>query len=445
MKLKLLALPVVALVLASLALAAPTAKAANPGPPTSGTKLVGGLLSPRGMKIGPSGDIYVAEAGSGGDMAVGSGDSASKSGYTGRISKVDPSTGVRTTVIDKLPSNGGPEGDSVGPADVAFIGNQLYYVQTHAGAAYGFPATTPTGLYKVDLSGTDPKAVLVADIGAFNIAHPVTDITPAGKQQDIETGGNPYAMTVRNGAFYVTDGNQNQIMQITTSGTITRLNEFPGHPVTTGITYTGSGPFYVAALGQFPFNAADGKVYSVSTGTGTVATVGSGYSSLTDVEYNQSGNLYALQFGDQSTASAGPPWVLGSGKILRFDPSNGKFTPLVNGFVFPTSLVFSGDTAYVANGGISIPGLVDGEIWKITSFSGIAPLPVPPPAPAPTTAPPPPPAPTPSTGVIGGPDTGSGGTAAGNSDGWLGTMLMLSTIGAVAVFAATRMIWKSDA
>ena len=53
---------------------------------------------------------------------------------------------------------------------------------------------------------------------------------------------------------------------------------------------------------------------AIATGAGTVA---SGFSSLTDAEYGPGGNLYALQFGDQSTDPNGPPWVLGSGKILK--------------------------------------------------------------------------------------------------------------------------------
>ncbi|MDP9237506.1 MAG: ScyD/ScyE family protein [Chloroflexota bacterium] len=441
MKLRLLVVTLIALVAAAV-ISAPQTRAQGAPTPTAGTKLVGGLLSPRGMKIGPDGMIYVAEAGTGGDIAAGTGDSASKSGLTGRISKVDPTTGTRTTVADKLPSNAGSEGDSVGPADVAFIGSQLYYVQTHAGTAYGFPATTPTGVYKVNSNGT---VTLVADIGAFNIANPVNDIKPGGVQHDIETGGNPYSMTVRDGAFYVVDGNQNQIMKITTAGVITRLNEFPGHPVTTGITYSGTGPFYVAALGQFPFAPADGKIYKVSNPSGAVSTVASGFSSLTDAEYGPGGNLYALQFGDQASDPNGPPWVIGSGKILKVDVATGKLTPLVNGFTFTTSLIFSGDTAYVANGGITIPGLVDGAIWKITGFSAIAPITLAP-TPAPTTAPVAVATATPkgSTGVIAAPNTGTGGASGGSNDGWLKTMLALSAVGAVAVFAATRMIWKRD-
>ncbi len=95
------------------------------------------------MKIGPDGMIYVAEAGSGGTTTVTVGGSDSNSGLTGRISKIDPATGARTTVAANLPSNAGPDGDAVGPADVAFIGSQLYYVQTHARHRLRLPRNDP--------------------------------------------------------------------------------------------------------------------------------------------------------------------------------------------------------------------------------------------------------------------------------------------------------------
>ena len=443
MKLKLLVGPIIGLVLASLALSAPTARGQGAPTPTAGTKLTGGLLSPRGMKIGPDGMIYVAEAGTGGPTKVTVGGGDSQSGFTGRISKIDPATGTRTTVADKLPSNAGAEGDAVGPADVAFMGSTLYYAQTHAGTAYGFPATQPTGVYKVNSDGT---TTLLADIGAFNIATPVNDIK-SGSQQDIEVGGNPYSMTVRDGAFYVVDGNQNQIMKITTSGAISRVAEFPGHPVTTGITYNGGGPFYVTALGQFPFAPADGKVYQVGFPGGNVSTVASGYSSLTDAEYGPGGKLYALQFGDQSTAPNGPPWQIGSGKILLVDPASGKLTPIVGGFSLTTALIFSGDTAYVSNGGVSIPGLLDGEIWQIKNFSTIAPLPAPAPTPV---APPPAPVATATrtggTGVVTAPNTGTGGDAGGGGNGTsMLVLLALGVAGGTLVVAGTRSLWKRDA
>jgi hypothetical protein len=432
MKLRLLVVTSMALASAAVISAPQEARAQGP---SAGAQLVGGLLSPRGMTIGPGGMIYIAEAGTGGDIVdTFNGDNRYRSGLTGRISKVDPVSGTRTTVADKLPSTFHPKEGTDGPADVAFLGSQLYYLQTLGGPP--FPSN-PTGVYKVNANGT---VTLVADVGAFTRANPVNDVK-SGLQKDVGPEGNPYSMTVRDGAFYVVDGNQNQIMKVTTSGIVTRLNEFPGHPVTTGITYSGTGPFYVAVFGQIPFAPVDGKVYRVGVPTGAVSTVASGFSALTDVEFGPGGKLYALQFADQASAPNGPPLAIGTGKILGVDLSTGKLTPLVDGLTFPTALIFSGDTAYVSNGGLSIPGVIDGAIWKITGFSAIAPITL-----APTAVPPAPTAtPKAGVGVIAAPNAGSGGAAGGSNDGWLTTMLALSAAGAVAVFAGTRMLWNRAA
>lgn len=407
---------------AVLASGGSSADAQGPGP-TSGSSLVSGLLNPRGIKVGPDGMLYVAEAGTAGDIAVGTGDNASKSGFTGRISKVDPATGTRTTVADKLPSNGGPEGDSVGPADVAFLNGQLYYVQTHGGDAYGFP-NNPTGVYKVNSNGT---VTLVANIGKFNIDNPVDDIT-VRHQPDIEIGGNPYSMTVRDGNFYVVDGNQNQIMKITPTGTITRMTDFPGHPVTTGITYTGNGPFFVTTLGQFPFSPDAGTIRQVGYPTGSESTVASGISSLTDVEFGPGGVLYATNFMDQATDPNSPlPWTPFTGRLMKVDVSTGTFTTVATGFVALTAVAFIGDTAYLSNNGVN--ALAPGEIWQIPNVSSLQAIVVPPPT-QPTTAPAAATA-TPVTGVV-APNTGTGPTQS-NGFGWYLMAIVIGIAGAVLV------------
>ncbi|MBF6600808.1 MAG: ScyD/ScyE family protein [Dehalococcoidia bacterium] len=415
-----------ALVLSGSALfGGPPARAQAPGP-TSGTLLVGNLTNPRGMKVGPDGMIYVAEAGTAGDIAVGTGDNASKSGFTGRISKIDPATGARTTVADKLPSNGFAEG-TVGPADVAFLNGQLYYIQTHGGVAYGFP-NNPTGVYKVNSNGT---VTLVGDIGAFNIANPVASIRN-GTQRDIEPGGNPYAMTVRDGAFYVVDGNQNQIEKVTTAGTVTRFAEFDGHPVTTGITYKTGGPFFVGTFGQFPFLPSAGTVRQVGYPTGSSTQVAGGVSSITDVEFGPGGQLYALNFADNATnASAPPPWIPFTGKLMKVN-ANGTFTPLITGFTAASSVIFDGDTAYIVNNSVSFLG--PGEIWKVTGVSSLQPLAVSPtPAPVPSTTPSAP-APTPRapSGVV-APNTGSGPAGGDGFQSWYLAGIVIGIAGAVLV------------
>ena len=420
MRTRFLMVPLVAAIVASFMWAAP-GSAQGPGP-TAGEQLATGLLSPRGMKMGPDGMLYVAEAGTGGTTEVTVEGALHNVGTSGRISKIDPETGARTTVAEGLPSDFGTETmDSVGPADVAFLGGQLYYLQTHGGEDYGFP-DTPTGVYRVN---NDGSVDLVANIGQFNFDNPVNDIS-SGAQPDIEPGGNPYAMTVRDGAFLVTDGNQNQVMKVTTAGAVTRLAELGGHPVSTGITYEGGGPLYVGALGTFPFAPEDGLVYQVGYPTGATSVYASGFSSVTDVEYGP-GGLYAVTFGDQAAAADGPPWDPFTGKILKVN-GDGTMTPVVDGLTFATFVAFDGDTAYVANNSLSIPGVFEGQIWKIENFSSVTP-----PAQQPTAAPTQPsvaPTATPA-GVITAPDTGSGGPAADSNA--LALWLAVAGLGAAGV------------
>ena len=360
--------------------------------------LTDGLLNPRGIKVGPDGMLYVAEAGTGGTTQFHTEHDDVLTGNTGRISKIDPATGVRTTVVDGLPSyvgnNPADDPSAFGVADLAFLDNTLYYLRT--GGTLHFPGL-PNGIYRVNKDGTSK---LLADVGAFTKANPTLAVKNG--QEDVDPEGNPYSMLVRGRSFYVVDGNQNQVIEVTESGKISRLADFPEHEVTTGIASKDGGPLFVSTLGP----EKPGKVYQVGFPTGLITQIAGGVPQLTGLAFGPGGGLYADSFAAPADDPNGPPVKIGSGGIFKVN-DDGTMSKIVTGFTAGTTFTFIGDTAYILNDSVNAFGT--GEVWKVENFSSIAPQP-----PDSETPPPPPAPPTPDASKkpvgVKPPDTGSGPT-----------------------------------
>ena len=312
-----------------------------------------GLKFPRGLKFGPDGNLYVAEAGDGGTMSTTSAQCDQvvppvgpyTGGLTSRISKLTPA-GVRTTVADQLPSGVNAFGDVTGIADVAFIGNTLYGLSAGGGCAHGL-AGTNAAVLRVNTNGT---TTAVANLSAFLMANPTAHPEPG----DFDPDGGYYSMLAVGSSFAAVEANHGELDLITPAGVVTRIADVSatqGHIVPTALAYDGD--FYVGNLGTFP-PMGPAKILKI-TSTGTVSTFATGFSEILGLAFDAAHRLYVLE---SSTGNDFP--TPGTGKVVRIKQSGGV-EEIATGLSLSTAMTFGPDgNLYVSNWGFGPPDM--GEI-----------------------------------------------------------------------------------
>lgn len=354
--------------IAAVTLAAPATKTAaapvvirGAAAPTV-TVYATGFNNPRGLKFGPDGMLYVAEGGPGGTSStVGQCPQVVApigpylgSLHGGRISRVD-SNGVRTTLTDRFPSDQTASNLVSGVADIAFIGNTLYALTAASGCSHGVPNTV-NGIYRVSANG---NPILVANLSAFQQAHPVANPEP----DDFEPDGTWYSMVAVGSKLYALEPNHGELDVIDTSGTIKRVADISasqGHIVPASMTHH-AGAFYIGNLGTFPITPGSEKILLV-TANGSVQTYKTGFTTALGVAFDGLGRMYVLE----NTTTAGFP-TPGEGDIVRV--SGAKREVIVSGLALPTAMTFGPDGAlYVSNLGFGPPASLPngpGQVLRI--------------------------------------------------------------------------------
>jgi hypothetical protein len=338
-----------------------------------------GLLGPRGLKFGPDGMLYVAEAGTGGSTASASFSCTQVPGPTGPytggpsalISKID-GNGHRTTVATGLPSGQSslPTGDTMGVADIAFLDGVLYAVTAGGGCSHGNPSQ-PNGIVRIEQHTGNWR--YVANLSQFSQSHSAA-YTDAS---DFEPDGVFYSLIAWHGKLYTVEPNHGQIFSVTPGGhteEIIDVSHAEGHIVPTSIAAK-NGNLYVGNLGQFPILPQLQRVLTLSEDflfsdntpgldhdpfrkAFRIGSSRAGFTTIVGLDFGPDGLLYLLELSD----GAGYP-AAGTGKVVRLR-RDGEIEDVVTGLTLPTGMTFGPDEAlYVSNLGAA-PGPA-GQILKI--------------------------------------------------------------------------------
>ena len=314
-----------------------------------------GLKSPRGFVFGGR-DIYVAEAGSGGDRStkgecaqVGSPPGPYTNGPTARISRIGPH-GNRSTFASGFPSAMSADGDLDGVADVAFVGSDLYALVSGGGCSHG-SRSVPASIVKVSSSG---QWSVVADLSAYLKAHPVAH--PPG---DFEPDGTWFSMRPIRGILFAVEPNHGEVVRIDPStGQVRRIVDLSaklGHIVPTALAER-FGNLFFGNLGVFPITPGDQKVWSLAR-NGDVAVAKGGFTTVLGLDFDSRGRMYVLE----TSHAPGFP-TPNTGRVVRIN-SDGSRTVIVDGLFFPTAMRFGPDgKLYVSNKGF---GPEPGELLQV--------------------------------------------------------------------------------
>lgn len=355
------------LIVLGLALA-PAAAVADLG---GATTVASGLANPRGIAFAPNGDLYVAEAGSGGPgPCIPSPVPANGLrcyGETGAITRILGDGSVKR-VLTGLPSlalaGGMVEG---GVTDVAFFGTAAFVTLGWGGN----PADRAAVGGKSALFGT---LLQVAPSGTYKV---LADV--AGHEAQFNPGGgnpdsNPYNALALPGRRIVVDAGANALVEVPANGrtrtfavppTLPGLPPFMAgrEPVPTSVVEGPDGAVYVGQLTSFPFWQGTSSVLRISSDGGTIETYASGFTAVVDLAFDAGGALYVLEVARGQAPPFPPPNPgLGIGRLLRVCPG-GAPEVLLTGLEYASGVAIGPDgAAYLTNRGGSP---TDGEVLRL--------------------------------------------------------------------------------
>ena len=321
-----------------------------------GVPVMTGLANPRGLAWGPEGALYVAEAGRGGTgpcfIVLGS---TVCYGPTGGVSRLWH--GEQERIVSDLPSwviTSNKSGQAEGPNGISFngLGNAYVSIGLEADPAKRNAAPELGGfgrLVHLLPSALSPgrgegragsRWEFAADLGQYE-----SDVNPDCGDKD----SNPYGVLAVPGGVIVPDAGANALVRIDANGTMSTLAAFSNNTtvpgvgcpaaatrdfVPTSVVVGPDGAYYIGHLNGLAILPGSSNIWRLEPG-GTPTPYCTGFTWIIGLAFDQSGNVYVLQFSDGPVTNSG-------GSLLRVAPDCSRST-VVTGLKNPTGVAVDND------------------------------------------------------------------------------------------------------
>ena len=301
-----------------------------------------GLLNPVGLALLPTGELLVAEEGTGEDDT-----SAGISVISGN--RLD-------RLVDDLPS-GRDSGDLSGVPMVGVSPDGTTVYTSHFGAESLLTFPVPSA------KAVDAGAVLApGDLGST--------MTPLNRVRLTNAFDITFTET---GIPVVTDASENGVATLTDDGRTRFIHRFGAltdpdqptltiDPVPTGITRR-DGEYLVTLTGGCPYPPESGRLVAVD-GQGGEEPIVTGLTMPIDVEIDGDGTIWILEFArfdPEASCFSGEGYQPGTGRLSRLDGD--RAVPVVEGLDFPGSVVASDD------GSLYVTEIFAGRVLRLTPAS----------------------------------------------------------------------------
>jgi hypothetical protein len=335
------------------------------------TTVVSGLDNPRDLAFGPTGRLFVAEAGHGGKHCLAPGTCV---GFTSKISLVQIGQGSVRRLVTGLFSVASEDGSGATGVDgISVLGrSSIYGIET--GARDVIPPNAVSAAFRARVAAQIGKLLKASVNGSWSSVADVghRDFVWSGNHRNLVPGqfpdANPYGVLASQSTQWVVDAGSNTIDRVDASGRVHVVQFLPNPPssdaVPTCIDRGPDGALYIGELtggGNSPgaavvFRFAPGEAHPLTQwATGLTAVTGCGF--------DRHGRFFAVELSTNGLDNASP----GTGAVVRVRPHSSHPVMVIGGLSFPGGFAAGADgSLYVSNWSVAPSKAGVGAVVRIT-------------------------------------------------------------------------------